>query len=116
MDKYHLEDVPLLIANLINKVGLLENEVKLLRATLKANSNPDDLLCIDEAAQFLNISKHTVYKKVSDSEIPYCKQGKKLYFSREDLNRWIRKGKRKTTDELNAVAELYNQRKMTPKS
>lgn len=115
MDKYHLEDVPLLIANLINKVGLLENEVMLLRTSLNVNNGTDDLLNIDEAARFLNISKHTVYKKVSDSKIPYCKQGKRLYFSKKDLMQWIQKGNRKTTDDLDAVAELYNQRKITQK-
>lgn len=115
MDKYHLEDVPQLIANLINKVSLLENEVRLLSTSFKTDSSTDDLLNIDEAAQFLNLSKQTVYKKVSNLKIPFSKQGKRLYFSKKDLMQWIQKGNRKTTDDLDAVAELYNQHKMTPK-
>lgn len=58
------------------------------------------VLTVGMAANFLNLSKASVYKGVSVGLIPCHKQGKRLYFFVEELEQWIRNGKRKTVAEL----------------
>jgi len=66
-----------------------------------------DILDRDEAAQFLKISKQSLYGMTHQHTIPYYKQGKKLYFKKSDLEAWITKGKIKTRDDIDAEASSY---------
>lgn len=48
------------------------------------------LLTIEEASEYLGISKKTLYKWVHERKIPYVKIGRKcLRFDIEKLNKWI---------------------------
>ena len=44
-----------------------------------------NLLNIDQVAQFLGISKDTIYKMVNQRRIPYVKVGRLLRFERDKL-------------------------------
>lgn len=50
----------------------------------------EDLLTMDQAADFLKIKKSYLYKLTSDKLIKHYKPGgKKIYFLREDLSNYI---------------------------
>ncbi len=65
---------------------------------------------IDLAIEITGLAKPTIYSLVSERKIPHSKQGKRLYFSREDLLEWIKNGKRKTQNEIAIEAENYGQK------
>ena len=44
---------------------------------------------MDEASDYLSIPKNTLYQYSSNNQIPYYKQGKKVFFSIEELNNFI---------------------------
>lgn len=67
----------------------------------------DSLLTIKDAAVLVSLSVYTIYSLVSKSEIPHMKKGKRLYFSKDELTAWIKKGKRKTVDELRDGVDDY---------
>lgn len=71
----------------------------------------DQLLTIDEAAEFIKLSKPTVYSLVSRKEIPHSKKGKRLYFSKQELKDWINSGRKKTNAEIAEEATNYTNRK-----
>jgi len=72
----------------------------------------DQLLTIDEAGELLHLKKPTLYSKVSKGELPgVCKQGKRLYFSKESLIDWIKSSQRKSNAEIEAEAESYLKKK-----
>lgn len=49
-----------------------------------------EILTLDEAAQYLGLSKSTLYKKVCKGTIPSFKPGNKnRYFKRADLDNWV---------------------------
>jgi len=48
-------------------------------------------ITLDECAEFLGMSKWTIYRKTSDKRMPHHKEGKRLYFYKSELNEWIRK-------------------------
>ncbi len=60
----------------------------------------DEIGGIDLAIEVTGLAKPTIYGLVSERKIPHSKQGKRLYFSRQDLLEWIKNGKRKTQDEI----------------
>ena len=68
---------------------------------------PEQLLTIQEAAQFLNLTVPTIYSKVSKRELPVMKRGKRLYFSSIELMEYLKGGKRKSNAELEDEAKAY---------
>ena len=94
-------------------VIMLSNEISELKSLLlknQVNDNaviPERFLNIQEAAKVLNLTKATLYTKVSKNEVPHFKQGNRLYFSNIELTEYLKQGKRNTFEESNAVATLY---------
>lgn len=68
--------------------------------TTKAHENSNKLLNSDEAAEFLNIPKNTLYLKTSKRELKYMKLGRRNMFEKEDLMAWARERKLKTANEI----------------
>ena len=50
---------------------------------------PDDILTVDQLAEYLGIAKQRVYEAVSKNTIPYFKVGKSLRFRRSVIEKWI---------------------------
>ena len=94
-------------------VAKLTLEIRELKQFLLQNSQPDSdkpkekLMTVQEAANFLSLSVPTVYSKVSKSELPFMKNGKRLYFSNIELMDYLKKGRSKSNDEVNAIATNY---------
>lgn len=76
-----------------------------------AQTDTDEIGGIELAVEVTGLAKPTIYTKVSNRTIPHSKRGKKLYFSRRELNEWIANGKRKTQTEIAEEAENYEQNK-----
>ena len=86
----------------------LDNIERLLQ--LRSNDPPpesDKLLNIQQAAEVLSLSVPTVYGLVHRAEVPVCKRGKRLYFSKQELTAWIMAGRKKTNSEIKAEANSY---------
>ena len=94
-------------------VAMLTNEVsELKRLLLKKNEQsttkqPEQLLTVQEAAQFLNLTVPTIYSKVSKGELPVMKRSKRLYFSSTELMEYLKKGRKKSNAEIEQEAENY---------
>jgi len=99
------EKLPQAVTQLFDKLETIE------RLLISQNNNPqpeeDKLLTIREAAEILHLSVPTVYGLVQRSEVPVCKRGKRLYFSKQELIGWIMSGRKKTNSEINAEADDY---------
>ncbi len=81
--------------------------------TVSQTDHPEQLLTIQEAAEFLNLTVPTMYGKVSKGELPVMKRSKRLYFSRIELLEYIKDGRKQTNaeSELEAKAYLLNHKK-----
>lgn len=89
----------------------LENIEKILEE-LKNNqtenpSNKDDMLSTVEVARYIKLAVSSVYGLVHHNKIPHCKKGKKLYFIKSDIDKWILEGSNKSTSNLNKLADAY---------
>ena len=68
---------------------------------------PEQLLTIQQAAEFLNLTVPTMYSKVSKGELPVMKRSKRLYFSRTELLEYLKDGRKLTNTEIEQQADQY---------
>jgi len=76
----------------------------------------DKFLNVKQTAELLGVTVPTVYGYTQRGEIPVCKRPgtKRLLFSKEDLILWIKEGRRKTVQEIEAGADQYLSKKKGP--
>lgn len=76
-----------------------------------------EFLSTKEAASFLGVSIHQLYKYSSNNIIPFYKpQNKILYFRRTELIDFIIAGRVKTQAEIEQEADEYINKQQYPKS
>ena len=94
---------------------MFRQELETYFATQKqGNTNqpePEQLLTVQQAAELLNLSVPTLYGYTQRAEIPVCKRGKRLYFSKQSLFEWIKDGRKKTLAETASEADTYLKKK-----
>lgn len=52
----------------------------------------DRWLSVDEAADYLGVSKDTIYTWLAEKDMPGFKVGRLWKFKREDIDTWVRDG------------------------
>jgi len=63
----------------------------------------------ENACNYLSISKSYLYKLTCKNQIPFYKpNGKKIYFEKAELNKWLLKNRAKPESELEQNATDYN--------
>ncbi len=69
----------------------------------------EEVIPLNEAAEFLRVSKSCLYKKTSQKQIPYYKPPgcKRIYFRKKELEEWLLSNKVKTVAELELNTENY---------
>lgn len=105
MEPFNFNELPEVIRRLFEKVESIEKLVLGLKPT---GDRDDELLNVEEAAAFLKISEASLYTKVSRKEIPFSKPGKRLYFSRKELQDWISNARHKTANEIRSRLNRSN--------
>ncbi len=57
----------------------------------------DNIMTIDAVAEYLKISRSTLYKLVQDGKLPGQKVGKRWRFHKEAINEWLKQHPEKDT-------------------
>lgn len=66
------------------------------------------VLNFEEACKYLAVSPSHLYKLTSQKQIPhFCPQGKKLYFRRDEIDRWLQRNRQASADEIDKEATDY---------
>jgi excisionase family DNA binding protein len=99
------EKLPHAVAELSDKLDHLERLI--LSQNNTSQPDADKLLTIKETAEFLHLTVPTIYLLVQRAEIPVCKRGKRLYFSKLEITSWIMAVRKKTTSEIEANVNAY---------
>jgi len=68
-------------------------------------------LALKELSDYLKLSDSAIYKLTSTSQIPHYKSGKKLYFKKEDIDKWLETKRIKTIGEIEEIALDYLNKK-----
>lgn len=94
----------------LSDLGLLiQNAVQAALSEFSPPTAPQEkeFLSITETAEFLNLSKGTIYKLVHYKQIPVNKpRNGRLLFSHAELTKWIKAGRLATQDEISEAINL----------
>ena len=94
-----------LISDIADRVTV--NILKAVKEGQTPSDRPEQLLTVQEAAEFLKLTVPTIYSKVSNGELPVMKRSKRLYFSSTELMAYIKEGRKKSNAEIEQEAEAY---------
>lgn len=100
MENFTFDQLPQAMRLLHQKIDRLE----LLLTEQRSPQEAEPIFNVTQAAAFLHLAVSTLYVKVCRREVPYNKQGKRLYFYKSELDEWVRKGRKKTVTELQEEA------------
>lgn len=81
---------------------LIQNSVRKVMAEITdqaTTTEENDFLTTEQAANLLSVSLPTVYGYVHFKQIPCMKRRGKLYFSKKELEEWVKEGRRMTRAE-----------------
>jgi excisionase family DNA binding protein len=70
-------------------------------------AHKNDPMDVKDLAAYLKISASAIYKFTSARSIPYYKNGKRLFFKREEINDWIFTTKINSNYEIEKEANEY---------
>lgn len=79
--------------------------------TTENQQGENELMTSKEAAKFLHLSQNTIYQKASQMEIPHFKRGKRIYFQKSELLKYIEEGRVKTVQDLQEEAKNFSPKK-----
>jgi excisionase family DNA binding protein len=102
MNEITFDQLPKAVAQLLDEVASIKS---MLAEKGDAKPTGDQLLTIQECAAILHLSVPTIYGLVHRKEIPVSKKGKRLYFSKDEINAWIKTGRKMTVSEIQVEAE-----------
>ncbi len=87
----NFNDLPQVVSQLYNKVEKVEDLLQQLIDSKPQSENKSQhtLLNVEQACQYLGMSKSTFYYKVERREIPAIKQGKRYYIYQDELDAWL---------------------------
>ena len=67
-----------------------------------------EVLNFNETYKYLEMSASHLYKLTRQKQIPhFCPQGKKLYFSRIELDQWLLRNRKDSIDDIETMAANY---------
>ena len=82
------EQLPELIQNLVERIEALE---KTVREKQQPQPLEGELVSVDDVCKLLGKSKSAVYRTVRCHDIPFIRQGNRLYFDRPTIKNWLEK-------------------------
>ena len=106
MEHVTFNDLPKAVTMLTKEVSELKR-LLIEKQEQHTTEQPEQLLTVQEAAQFLNLTVPTMYSKVSKGELPVMKRSKRLYFSSTELMEYLKEGRKKSNAEIEQEAEAY---------
>ena len=111
MKNLTFDQLPQAVCDLYGKLESIEQ--LLLANNPNVKQEAEDLLTIEQACDFLLLSKPTLYGYVSKNTIPFCKRpgSKRLWFSKQELTDWIKAGRKQTIAEIKTEVEQSLTRK-----
>ena len=82
------EQLPELVKNLAERVESLE---KTVREKQQPQPLEGELMSVEDVCKLLGKSKSAVYRTVRCHDIPFIRQGNRLYFDRPTIKKWLDK-------------------------
>jgi excisionase family DNA binding protein len=87
---------------------ILKELKKLNNLISEQNLLKKDVLNFLEACQYLDVSGSHLYKLTSSKQVPHFRPlGRRLYFNRQELDKWLQQKRQKTNAEIEMESRDY---------
>jgi excisionase family DNA binding protein len=103
------EQLPELVSQILEQLNRIEEQLN--RESNNGGDSFNELMSVQETAEFLNLSPATIYGLVSKRIIPFHKRTKRIYFFKTELFEYLRAGRKATIEELQNNIQLYTNKK-----
>ncbi|MBL4905771.1 MAG: helix-turn-helix domain-containing protein [Flavobacteriaceae bacterium] len=100
---------------IVEKLTAIEKRLEAVESNFDYNietSRVAEIMTLKQLSDYSSISKSFIYKLTSPRKIPHSKRGKRLYFSKSEIDEWLLKEKIRTIDDLQREATNYLVRKI----
>ena len=102
-----MENLETIFKNIVkNENAILLNQIKKLVEADPKNT-PPEIMNFEQCKELLNCSDSYLYKKTSTNAIPHAKKGKRLFFERSKIIKWLLENQVKTIDEIEAETDEF---------
>lgn len=89
-------------------MGNIESQIQELKDLIKEQSLlRKEVLTVNEAAWYMDLSKPTLYKLTSENKITFYKPSGKVYFKRTDCDKFMLTNKQSTEQDLSENTIQY---------
>ena len=101
------QDMAISITQFVMEI-ILDKLNKISKQLQEQNTFYKEILTLEETSCYLQVSKSCLYKMTSNKEIPYyVPGGKKIYFKKKELDKWIENSRVAPCNELEEDIEQY---------
>jgi excisionase family DNA binding protein len=100
MKQLTFNELPEAVSSMVEKLERIEKMLQLNKS--EAVHQEPYWMSLDELIVYIpgNPAKQTVYSWINQKVIPYHKTGKRLYFSRPDIDSWLKSGRRANKEDI----------------
>ena len=88
------------------RISSIENRLLISNAVLDL-----EVMSLNQLCNHYDLTKSFVYKKTHSREIPHYKNGKRLFFKKNEIDTWILENRVKTIKDLEQETNAYLMRK-----
>jgi excisionase family DNA binding protein len=96
---------------IVEKLTVIERRLASIEYKLGVKYNDDgykEVMNVKQLCDYLELSISHIYKLTSNQEIPHYKRGgKKLYFNKYEIDKWVLKNRVDTNEEIETMAANY---------
>ena len=109
MSEYTFEMVPGLIGRIAELLASIDQKLDKVTVTPVTADNTPELMNIKQLGEYLpsHPSPSTIYGWCHENSIPYYKQGKRTFFKKSDIDKWLLRTRVKDQTELMEEAAEY---------
>ena len=105
-----IKEIPLIFLTVKEFINLQETIVGKEEGS---TSFSPKIMSITDAAKYTGYKKSTLYRKTCSRSIPFHKQGNRVLFRKDELEKWLLKNRQETTEEYieRLESELWKKNK-----
>ena len=89
-----------MLMNQVNEVLIMKGINMPFPKEVPVITEGNEPIDIEEVCKLTMKARSTIYRNCSEGSLPHYKQGKRLYFFKNEMLEWIRKGKKTTYEDF----------------
>lgn len=102
------EQIPYALNRIMDELRIIKDQIAIpdSRSLVSTKVAEKKILTAFDVCNLLDLKISTLYSLTHQNKIPFYKTNGRIYFDANEIDEWIRTGRRKTIDQLRKEATL----------